>query len=52
MSTELPSHPELRAYHGRVHYRILYIFHGRHRVVLTSGLTRKDGCPRPKSSWH
>lgn len=31
---------ELRIHYGRIHYRILYFFHGR-TVVLTSGFQKK-----------
>jgi putative component of toxin-antitoxin plasmid stabilization module len=36
---------ELRARRGRVNYRILYFFHGRHVVVLTCGLTKESRVP-------
>lgn len=36
---------ELRARRGRIHYRILYFFHGRHVVVLACGLTKESSVP-------
>ena len=36
---------ELRPKVGRVHYRILYFFHGRDVVVLTHGFTKEGGIP-------
>ena len=33
---------ELRARKGRVHYRILYGFYGRHAAVLCHGVTKED----------
>ena len=38
---------ELRVDRGRVHYRILYFFHGRNVVVLTHGLTKEGVVPGP-----
>jgi phage-related protein len=37
---------ELRIRHGRVHYRILYFFHGQNAAVLTHGLTKEGKVPR------
>jgi phage-related protein len=36
---------ELRATHRRVHYRILYFFHGRETVVLSHLITKEGGVP-------
>ena len=36
---------ELRARRGRINYRILYFFHGRHVVVLACGLTKESRVP-------
>ena len=36
---------ELRARHGRVHYRILYFFHGRNRAILAHALTKEGKVP-------
>jgi len=36
---------ELRARSGRVHYRLLYFFHGKTVAVLTHGLTKEDAVP-------
>jgi len=36
---------ELRARHGRVHYRILYFFHGRSVALLAHGLTKEGKVP-------
>lgn len=36
---------ELRWRHRSVNYRILYFFHGRGAVVLTSGFTKEDKVP-------
>ena len=37
---------ELRIRQGRVNYRILYFFHGRHVAVLAHTLTKEDVIPR------
>ena len=36
---------ELRARAGRVHYRLLYFFHGKTVAVLAHGLTKEDAVP-------
>jgi phage-related protein len=36
---------ELRVRRGRVHYRILYFFHGRSVAVLVHGLTKEGAVP-------
>ena len=36
---------ELRTRAGRVHYRVLYFFHGRDAAVLAHGLTKEDTVP-------
>jgi putative component of toxin-antitoxin plasmid stabilization module len=36
---------ELRARRGRLNYRILYFFHGRHVVVLACGLIKESKVP-------
>ncbi len=36
---------ELRAWSGRVNYRLLYFFHGRNVVVLAHALTKEDEVP-------
>ena len=36
---------ELRARSGRVHYRILYFFHGRTAAILAHGLTKEGAVP-------
>lgn len=36
---------ELRARRGRVNYRILYFFHGRHMAVLAHALTKEGAIP-------
>lgn len=36
---------ELRLRSGRVHYRILYFFHGRNVAVLAHGLTKEGVVP-------
>lgn len=36
---------ELRATHGRVHYRILYFFHGRQAAVLSHLITKEGKVP-------
>jgi phage-related protein len=36
---------ELRSRVGRVHYRVLYFFHGRDVALLAHGLTKKDAVP-------
>jgi phage-related protein len=36
---------ELRARVGRVHYRVLYFFHGRHIAVLAHALTKERAIP-------
>jgi len=36
---------ELRVRQGRVHYRILYSFHGRNRAVLVHALTKEGRVP-------
>lgn len=33
---------ELRARSGRVHYRMLYFFHGRTAVVISHGITKQE----------
>ena len=38
---------ELRMRKGRVNYRILYFFHGRHLAILGHALTKEDKVPRP-----
>lgn len=38
---------ELRAKNGHVQYRILYFFHGRNAVVLTSGFTKEGSAVPP-----
>jgi phage-related protein len=37
---------ELRVRKGRVHYRILYFFHGRDLAVLGHALTKEDKVPK------
>jgi phage-related protein len=37
---------ELRIRHGRVHYRILYFFHGHNIAILTHGFTKEGKVPR------
>jgi phage-related protein len=37
---------ELRIRKGRVNYRILYFFHGRHLAVLGHALTKEDKVPK------
>jgi phage-related protein len=37
---------ELRIRKGRVHYRILYFFHGRNLAILGHALTKEDKVPR------
>lgn len=36
---------ELRAKKGRVNYRLLYFFHGRHVAIVAHGLTKEDVVP-------
>lgn len=36
---------ELRARRGRVHYRMLYFFHGRNVAILAHGLTKEGVVP-------
>jgi phage-related protein len=36
---------ELRARSGRVHYRLLYFFHGKTAAVLAHGLTKEGAVP-------
>ena len=36
---------ELRAKSGRVHYRILYFFHGRNVAILSHGFTKEGAVP-------
>jgi phage-related protein len=35
----------LRARHGRIHYRMIYFFHGKHTAVLVEGVTKKGRVP-------
>lgn len=37
---------ELRAKVGRVNYRVLYFFHGRHATILAHGLTKEKSIPK------
>jgi phage-related protein len=37
---------ELRTRAGRVHYRMLYFFHGRHVALLAHGLTKEKEIPK------
>jgi phage-related protein len=39
---------ELRASHRRVHYRILYFFHGRQAAVLSHLITKEGRVPDPE----
>lgn len=36
---------ELRAKKGRVHYRLLYFFHGKNVAIVAHGLTKEDVVP-------
>lgn len=38
---------ELRARAGRVHYRMLYFFHGRSVVVISHGMTKREAAVPP-----